>query len=116
MINELVARVFASRDAAHLRHWSTKSYAEHQALGEFYDEVIDRLDALVEAHQGRFGLMKDPELRLVSGEILEVLGRDIDWMEQNHQRVCRGVSALSNLLDNILDLYMTTIYKLKNLK
>lgn len=52
MIEQLVSRVFSTRNAAHLRHWSTQSYAEHVALGDFYDGVIDALDALVEARQG----------------------------------------------------------------
>lgn len=116
MINELAARVFATRDAAHLKHWATKSYAEHQALGAFYDDVIDRLDALVEAHQGRFGLMKDVSLKMVKGDMVDILNKDVEWITTNHMKICRSVSALTDLLDNVVDLYLTTIYKLENLK
>ena len=44
MIEELIAKVFEARNAAHLEHWRTKSYAEHQALGDFYDGIIDIVD------------------------------------------------------------------------
>lgn len=35
MLEELIMRVFAARNAAHLEHWRTKSYAQHVALGSF---------------------------------------------------------------------------------
>jgi hypothetical protein len=35
--------------AAHLHHWNTSSYAEHQALGEFYEKLSDLADTFVEA-------------------------------------------------------------------
>lgn len=35
--------------AAHLHHWNTPSYAEHQALGEFYEKLSDLADTFVEA-------------------------------------------------------------------
>ena len=49
MLEQLIARVFYARNLAHWNHWRTSSYAQHQALGAFYDDVIDNLDALVEA-------------------------------------------------------------------
>ena len=62
MIEELVARVFKTRNQAHLSHWKTKSFAEHQALGSFYDDVIDTLDKLVEATQGSKGIIGHVDL------------------------------------------------------
>lgn len=38
---------------AHILHLQSTSYAEHQALGEFYDELGDLVDAFVEAYQGK---------------------------------------------------------------
>lgn len=43
MIEQLVSKVFAARNAAHLAHWSTGSYAQHVVLGDFYDGVIYKL-------------------------------------------------------------------------
>ena len=57
MIEEFVSRSFALRDAAHLAHWATRSYSEHVALGEFYDGLLDKVDTIVEAYQGCFGLI-----------------------------------------------------------
>ena len=55
MVKELVQRVFSARNCTHLQHWNTSSYAEHMALGDFYDDVIDLIDSFVEAYQGKIG-------------------------------------------------------------
>jgi len=59
MIEQLIAKVFMARNNTHIAHWKTKSYAEHVALGDFYDKVIDLVDSLVECYQGNFGLIGD---------------------------------------------------------
>jgi hypothetical protein len=46
MIEDLIERLFHARNAAHIAHWKTKSYAEHKALGHYYEDVIDQLDDL----------------------------------------------------------------------
>lgn len=46
MIEDLVARVFKTRNQAHLSHWKTKSFAEHQALGGVYLSTIYKLKNL----------------------------------------------------------------------
>ncbi len=58
MIEQLITRTFQARDIAHRAHWATKSYAQHVALGDFYDEVIDKIDDIVESYQGQFGLVQ----------------------------------------------------------
>lgn len=39
MIEQLVAKTFASRNAAHLQHWRTKSFAGHKALAGTLDSI-----------------------------------------------------------------------------
>ena len=34
-------------------HWQTKSYAEHEALGEFYTKFNELNDRFVETYQGK---------------------------------------------------------------
>ena len=34
-------------------HWQTKSYAEHEALGEYYNKFNELNDRLVETYQGK---------------------------------------------------------------
>lgn len=116
MIEGLIATTFAARNQAHIEHWNTTSYAEHVALGDFYDSILDLVDNFVECYQGKFGLVGKVKLVPSSQPLLEMLKEDVVWMEENHEKICRNVSALCNLLDTITELYLKTIYKLENLK
>ena len=39
-------------------HWQTKSFAQHEALGKFYEGISGTLDTLVEIWSGRLGNIK----------------------------------------------------------
>lgn len=117
MIEQLIARVFYARNLAHWSHWRTKSYAQHQALGGFYDDVIDAVDDLVEAHQAVHGLVGDiPAPSAKGSEVLTILKSDAAWIEENHEAICEGNRAIANLIDGVTAVYLRTIYKLENLK
>jgi hypothetical protein len=117
MIEQLISRVFYARNLAHYDHWRTKSYAQHKALGKFYEGVIDAIDALVEAYQGLNGLIGSiPSPTDTKGDSLKILKADAEWIEANHEEICGGNRAVANLIDNVTGIYLTTIYKLENLK
>ena len=120
MIEQLVSRVFYARNVAHFEHWratGTGSFAKHQALGSFYDEIIDAIDVLVEAYQGAFELIGSiPAPEGAKGDVLKLLEGDADWIEKNHESICRGNRAVANLVDSATGVYLGTIYKLRNLK
>jgi hypothetical protein len=52
---EVINKMLEARDCLHLVHWNTKSYAEHKALGKFYDSWLDLTDTFVETYSGRYG-------------------------------------------------------------
>lgn len=118
MLEQLIERVFATRNAAHLAHWKAfgpGSYARHTALGDFYDGAIDTLDKLVEASQGFFGLVGEVS-DAPTQQYADALGRltvDLAWITANRDGICQGVTALENILDELTGLYATTIYKLR---
>jgi hypothetical protein len=117
MIEDLVSRVFAMRNAAHLAHWSTKSYSEHKALGKFYDGLIDKIDAIIEAYQGWFGLIGEVRMIVMSKkDIAEAIRTDLTWMGTNRDKICKKNTMMENLIDDLMQLYSTTHYKLVNLK
>lgn len=116
MVEELVEKVFAARNEAHIAHWATKSYAEHVALNEFYDNIIDLIDKLVEAYQGCYGLIHVTKLEAdLEKDILYWLNEDVKWIAENREEISGGVRSLENIIDEISDQYLTTIYKLENL-
>ena len=121
MIGELIALLFLSRDVAHREHLKVSgpgSYAAHVALGSFYDSIVDLADSLAEAYQGRNGIIKDiPYLDADKGEVISVLEQHLKWVEDNRfEAVPKEDTALQNIIDEIVGLYLSTLYKLKNLK
>ena len=119
MIEELIARVFYARNVAHFEHWRAEGvggYARHVALGEFYDGVIDAIDSLVEAYQGAFELVGTvPAPKTKAEDILLLLIEDAEWIEKNHESICKGNRAVANLIDSLTGVYLSAIYKLRNL-
>jgi hypothetical protein len=117
MIEQLISRVFYARNLAHYDHWRTKSYAQHKALGHFYDDVIEALDDIVEAYQGAFDLVSTiPAPEKSDNDLLKHLETEAAWIEENHEGICKGNRAVGNLVDGVTEVYLTTIYKLRNLK
>ena len=114
MVEELIEKIFAIRNAAHIAHWKTKSYSEHQALGEFYDGVIDSIDKYIEAHQGAFGIVGKVEGE--EKDVKQMIRDDILWINENRSKIARDVPALENILDELNGLHMKTLYKLENLR
>lgn len=120
MIEQLVSRVFYARNCAHFQHWRATgvgSYAKHQALGTFYNEIIEAVDDLVEAWQGAFELIGSiPTPTNTKSDILALLEADAEWIEKNHEAICKDNRAVGNLIDTLTGVYLSTIYKLRNLK
>jgi hypothetical protein len=113
---DFVGQLFLARDVAHSVHLNTRSFSKHMALGTFYDEIIDLADAFAEAYQGRHGLMGP--ITLQSGKktnnIVEFLEGQLADIEAARYDVCAKTdSSLQQLIDNIVELYLTTLYKLK---
>lgn len=117
MIEELIARVFKARDVAHLRHFSTDRYSEHIALSNFYDAVIEALDALVECYQGQFGLVGAvPSIAYEEGDIVGYLREEADWIDTNRSAIANESPAIENLVDALTAVYLRAIYMLERLK
>ena len=121
MFEKLVSTLMGSRDQAHVFHWQTKgpgSYAAHMALATYYEALPDMLDGLVEAYQGKEGLIQ------ISG--IGVLDKncDIKNIIKYFETVCNMVSKLrkngklqdswiKNDIDTIVSLLYSTKYKLQ---
>lgn len=120
MIEQLIARVFHTRNVAHWSHWRAKgegSFAMHDALGEFYEKIISAIDPLVEAYQGAYNLVGTiPAPDSKGSDILALLQNDAKWIEEHHEEICKGNRAIANLIDTLTGTYLSTIYKLRNLK
>lgn len=118
MIARLIALLFLSREIAHREHLRTRSYAQHMALGDFYEAVIEKADAIAEAYQGRRGLIEEiPYLPAPGTDIIDALERQLAAIEKiRYTAVPKEETAIQNLIDEAVALHLTTLYKLRILK
>jgi hypothetical protein len=108
--------LFLARDVAHSVHLNTRSFSKHMALNTFYDGIIDHADAFAEAYQGRHGLIGPITLHSAkkTANIIEFLEDSLAEIEgARYNVVDKTDSSLQQLIDNIVELYLTTLYKLK---
>jgi len=113
---DFVGMLFLARDVAHSVHLNTRSYSKHKALRKFYDEVIDLADKFAEAYQGKYGLIGPISLMSASktSNILAFMQDQVDQIEKIRYEVCdKAETPLQNIIDEIIGLYLSTIYKLK---
>ena len=107
---------FLARDVTHSVHLNTRSYSKHKALQKFYDNIIDLADAFAEAYQGRHGLIGPISLMSAkkTTNVIESLESQLAEIESMRYDVCdKADTALQQLIDNIIELYLTTLYKLR---
>lgn len=113
---DFVGTLFLARDVAHSVHLNTRSFSKHSALNSFYDEIVDLADKFAEAYQGRHGLIGPISLMSAKKttnivEFLEDSLADIEKMR--YEVVEKTDTPLQNIIDEIVGLYLSTLYKLK---
>lgn len=118
-IQGLIGVLFLSRDFAHKRHLAADKFAEHDALGDFYEGIIPLADKLAEAWQGKhLTLIGDiPTLDTNFKESsVKGLQSQLEVVRQYRDDVAEDCSPIANILDEIEGAYLSVIYKLTFLK
>jgi hypothetical protein len=104
-----------SATCAHIQHWQTRNYATHKALKKYYEAIPDLVDSLAESYMGRNGLLGDfdEEFELEKNPVkyFKALQKYVD---ENRKHLPND-KELQNIVDEVLNLINTTIYKLENL-
>lgn len=111
---EFISLLFLSRDAAHKAHLNTQSYAEHKALEGFYNEIIELADKFAESWMGRNNerLGNIPDMVNPKGDISKILKAHMEVIEERRDFVSKEDTPLNNIIDEIVGLYLSTLYKL----
>lgn len=113
-MGEFIALLFMARDITHREHLKTRSYAQHMALGAFYPAIIEFADSLAEAYQGCEGkLITVPYVKnTATGSVDSILRSHLEWISKNRKKLSEE-SSIQNIIDEIVGLYQSTLYKLK---
>jgi hypothetical protein len=113
---DFIGLFFLARDVTHSVHLNTRSYAKHKALQKFYTNIIDLADSFAEAYQGRHGLVGPISLMSAkkTSNVIEFLENQLAEIESVRYDVCdKDDAPLQNLIDGIIELYLSTLYKLR---
>jgi hypothetical protein len=113
---ELLCEMLEASAQAKVFHWQTSSFAEHEAMGEFYEGFNDLMDKFIESYQGCYG-------RIMVGCELEVKPYTMDapiafmtsfkeYVSGEARMLVMGNLALLNILDEIKGLTEQTLYRL----
>lgn len=114
--SDFVGMLFLARDVAHSVHLNTRSYSKHVALNIFYERIVGAADDFAEAYQGRHGLMGPIALHSAkkTANIIDFLQSQLDEIEKcRYDVVEKSDSSLQQLIDNIIEIYLRTLYKLR---
>ena len=114
--SQFVGLLFLGRNVAHSVHLNTRSYSKHVALNTFYDEVVDFADKFAEAYQGRNGLIGPIAIPAAkkTTNIVEFLQDQLDEIEKGRYEICEKTDTpIQNIIDEIVGLYLSTLYKLR---
>ena len=114
--NAFFSKLFAVRDHAHQLHLSTKSYAQHKALGSFYESLLTLIDQIVETYQGEYDLVK---LSMGQSDLSDdplTFIKDFAEYVTESRKLFAGDTHLQNMIDEILSLSYQTLYKVRFLK
>ena len=113
---EFIVQSFAVRTAAHLLHLSSKSYAQHVALGDFYEALSDLTDKYAEVYMGLENQVTSwPSKTPPLGAPVEVLSAYL-LSVRKEQKEDNDSQALLNILAEMEELTAQTLYKLRFLK
>ena len=119
-IVKLVSTLLASRTQAHIFHWQTQggdSGAQHKALNDYYDEIVDLVDDLVESSQGKYGILtgyNGPQSYREDQNPLVYFKGLAQYVETTRKALPQD-SYIQNQIDEIVALVETTLYKLEYL-
>ena len=86
------------------------------ALDTFYHEIVVLTDEFAEAYQGRYGLLGSISLQSAkkTADIVSFLEDQLKDIEAGRYEICdKTDSPLQNIIDEVVGLYLSTIYKLK---
>lgn len=116
---QFFGKLFQIRDQIHLKHLKVSgvgSYAQHVALNEFYNGILDLTDSLIESYQGKYGIINITIKESKDTDAISLLKELASLTDGGNVYKMFKETWIQNELDTISKLTYQTLYKLQNLK
>lgn len=116
-IEELFGTLQQSVVAGWRKHLRSAKYGKHIALQEFYEEMPDKVDDLIEAWMGAYGKKIGNYINIISSANMNTLTylKELRKVAKQGYALMNGEAELEALLDDIVELIDSTLYKVKEL-
>jgi hypothetical protein len=115
-LNQFISTLHQSKQQSITWHHQTTSFSEHKALQNYYEEILERIDGLVESIQGYAPritsyTLSNPVDWKEGGSAIYFKGL-YDFVETNRKTIPCQESWVQNQIDNISELISNTRYQL----
>lgn len=114
--SELIGLLKSSFEQSIVWHHQTDSYSMHKALNNFYDEILELTDGLVESVSGIYNRPKDYEItepvNYKNPEQVSSYFKSCYDMIQKDRKDIYEESWIQNQVDEIAQLFAETLYLL----
>lgn len=99
------------------KHLRTAKYAKHMALNDFYEDMPEKVDALIEAWMGVNGKKIKGYENILQSANMNTLTylKELKKIAKQGYELMGGEKELEALLDDIVELIDSTLYKVKEL-
>lgn len=101
------------------KHLQTGKYSSHKALDEYYKNMPELIDILIEAWIGNNEKLYSYSNTILDWDSLtaeEGLSKLQEYIHSGYDEISVGDSEIESALDSVLELISGTIYKLRELK
>lgn len=116
-IKLIASKLFSSQIQTHVFHLQTNVNVEHTALQTYYEDIEELIDRLIESYQGNnenITNYKSYPIMDYEGkeQVIEYFQELFDIIEGNRENL---PSVIQSIVDEIQELIMSTLYKIKKL-
>ena len=117
IVGQFISTLMSARTQAHIFHLQTPSFAAHKALNEFYEDIVDTIDTLVESYQGKYGIIEGygniglQEYQSCAG-IIAYFTTLVMFIEKSRSMIAQD-SYIQNQVDELVALIYSLLYKLR---
>ena len=123
-VTKFFSKLFESKEMAHIYHLQVNnqdnSLSLHLALDEYYKDLPELIDKLIETYQGQYGIVDGYEMidykEIKSKTPVEYFENLGEFIKYNKQCISNEDTHLHSIIDDISILLYQTLYKMKFMK